>query len=117
MCGNSLPSCLVQVLADVLRVGVVGAVPFNGHRPVVCRPENLDACGARAGAPSAEAGEQVDCCGHGGLAGGSVEQVLAAPGLVVVQVLDGLLLVDGEHRVTGSAVAGDLDCLERQRDG
>ncbi len=33
--------------------GVVGAVPFNGHRPVVYRPENLDACGARAGAPSA----------------------------------------------------------------
>ncbi|MNO73521.1 hypothetical protein D3C76_644890 [compost metagenome] len=66
-----LPACLVQVLADVLRVGVVGAVPFNGHRPVVCRPENLDACGARAGAPSAEAGEQVDCCGHGDTSSGT----------------------------------------------
>ena len=61
---NLFPARLVQVLANVLRFGVVGAVPFNGHRPVVCRPENLDACGARAGAPSAEAGEQVDCCGH-----------------------------------------------------
>ena len=56
------PARLVQVLADVLRVGVVGAVPFNGHGPVICRPKNLDACGARAGAPSAEAGEQVNCC-------------------------------------------------------
>ncbi|MCY1421829.1 hypothetical protein D9M71_374940 [compost metagenome] len=60
-----LPAGLVQVLADMLRVGVVDAMPFNGHRPVVCRPEYLDACGALAGAPSAEAGEQVDCCGHG----------------------------------------------------
>jgi len=62
---NLFPARLVQVLADVLRVWVVSAMPFNGHRPVVCPPENLDACGARAGAPSAEAGEQVDCCGHG----------------------------------------------------
>ena len=51
----------VRFVADVLRVWVIGAVPFNGYRSVVCRPENLDACGARAGAPSAEAGEQVDC--------------------------------------------------------
>jgi hypothetical protein len=55
----------MQILADVLSVGVVGAVPFNCYWPVVCRPENLDTCGARAGAPSAEAGEQVNCCGHG----------------------------------------------------
>lgn len=36
---------------------------------VVCCSEHLDACGARAGTPSAEAGEQVDCCGHVFLAG------------------------------------------------
>ncbi|MDH1143258.1 hypothetical protein N5C60_01365 [Pseudomonas mosselii] len=35
---------------------------------------------------------------------------------MIVQVLDGLLLVDGEHRVAGSAVAGDLDGLEGKRD-
>ena len=39
-------------------------VPIHGFGPIVCRPENLDVCGARAGAPSAEAGESVDCCGH-----------------------------------------------------
>lgn len=44
--------------------GVDGAVPFNGHRPVVYRSEKLDACGARAGAPSAESGEQDDCGSH-----------------------------------------------------
>lgn len=65
MCWHLLSPDLVQVLANVLRFGVVGAVPFDGHRPVVCRPENLDTCGACAGAPSAKAGEQVDCCGHG----------------------------------------------------
>lgn len=59
-----LPARLVQVLAYVLRFGVIGAVPFNGYRPMVCRPKNLDACGARAGAPSAEAGEEVDCGSH-----------------------------------------------------
>ncbi|MCY1411069.1 hypothetical protein D9M71_264510 [compost metagenome] len=64
MCWNLLPASLVQVLADVLGVRVVSAVPFNGDRPVVGCPENLDACGARAGAPSAEAGEQIDCSGH-----------------------------------------------------
>ena len=57
VCRYLLPAGLVQVLADVLGFWVVSAVPFNGHRPVVCRPENLDACGARASAPSAEAGE------------------------------------------------------------
>nr|NLU60011.1 hypothetical protein [Pseudomonas sp. BIGb0427] len=35
------------------------------HSLMVGCPENLDACGARAGAPFAEAGEQIDCCGHG----------------------------------------------------
>jgi hypothetical protein len=64
VCRHLFPAGLVQVLADVLRFWVVSAVPFNGHRPVICRPENLDACGARAGAPSAETGEQADCCGH-----------------------------------------------------
>lgn len=52
-----LPSGMVQVLADVMCFGVVGAVPFNGHWPMVCSPENLDACGARASTPSAESGE------------------------------------------------------------
>lgn len=41
-----------------------GAVPFNGNRPVVCRLENLDACGARAGTPSAETGEKIYCFYH-----------------------------------------------------
>ncbi|MNT66392.1 hypothetical protein D3C72_2044540 [compost metagenome] len=57
MLRHLLPPGLVQILANVLGVLVVGCVPFHCLRPVVCRPENLDACGARAGAPSAEAGE------------------------------------------------------------
>ena len=79
MSRHLLPAGLVQVLADVLRIRMVGAVPFNGHRPVVCRPENLDACGARAGAPSAEAGEQVDCCGHSVLARGQSNRCSRRP--------------------------------------
>jgi hypothetical protein len=35
VCWNLLPARLVQVLADVLSVGVVGAVPLNGYRPVI----------------------------------------------------------------------------------
>lgn len=46
------PISLVQVLADVYRFWVVGAAPLDGYRPVDCRPEDLDTCGARAGAPS-----------------------------------------------------------------
>lgn len=64
MRGNLRPIRLVQVLADVNRVRVVGAVPLDGDRPVVGGPENVDAGIPGAGAPSAEAGEQVDCCGH-----------------------------------------------------
>ena len=64
MARHEFPARLVQVLADVFGVLVIGRVPLHRLRPVVCRPENLDACGARAGAPSAEAGEQVDCCCH-----------------------------------------------------
>lgn len=66
---NCCPVGLVQVLAYVVGVLMVGRMSLYGLRPVVCRPENLDACGARAGAPSAEAGEQVDCCGHVGASG------------------------------------------------
>jgi hypothetical protein len=42
--------------------------------------------------------------------------VLSAPCLVVVQVLNGLLLVDSEHRIAGSAVTSDRDGLEGKRD-
>lgn len=48
----------------MLRFRVVGAVPLNRYWPVICRPENLNACGAHAGAPSPEASEQIDCCCH-----------------------------------------------------
>lgn len=41
-----------------------GAVPLNSNRPVVCRLENLDCCGARAGNPSAETGEKIYCFYH-----------------------------------------------------
>ncbi|QXH44240.1 hypothetical protein KSS93_15185 [Pseudomonas xanthosomatis] len=51
-------------------------------------------------------------CGEGH----SVEQVLALTRCLVVQVLNDLLLVDGEQRVAGGAVASDLDGLGRQRD-
>ncbi|MCY1186382.1 hypothetical protein D9M73_272500 [compost metagenome] len=52
-----LPPGLMQVLTDVLGMRMIGRMPLHGFRPMVGRPENLDACGARAGAPSAEAGE------------------------------------------------------------
>ncbi|MNN99489.1 hypothetical protein D3C81_2191470 [compost metagenome] len=57
MSRHLFPARLVQVLTRVLGVRVIGAVPLNGYRPVVGRPEHLDACGARASAPSAEPGE------------------------------------------------------------
>ncbi|MOA42384.1 hypothetical protein D3C78_1644300 [compost metagenome] len=57
MSRHLLPARLVQILAHVLGVRVVGAVPLNGNRPVVGRPEYLDASRTRAGAPSAEPGE------------------------------------------------------------
>ncbi|KPB90314.1 Unknown protein sequence [Pseudomonas syringae pv. maculicola] len=46
------------------RVWVVGAVPSDRDRPVVGRPKDFDASPARAITPSAETGEQIDCCGH-----------------------------------------------------
>lgn len=36
-------------------------------------------------------------------------QVLAIPGFLIVKVLDRELLFDGEERVAGVAVTGDLD--------
>jgi len=56
---------LVQVLADVLSFRVVGAVPLNRDRPVIGGPKNVDTGITGTGGPSAETGEQIDCCGHG----------------------------------------------------
>ena len=57
VCRDFGPIRLVQVLADVDRVRVIGAVPLNGDRPVVGRPDNVDAGIAGTGGPSAETGE------------------------------------------------------------
>ena len=43
--------------------------------------------------------------------GGSVVQVLTLSGLLIMQVLNRQLLVDGEHRVAGGAVPSDSDGL------
>jgi hypothetical protein len=59
-----LPLRLVQVLAHVQRARVVGAVPFHRDRPMVGGPEYLYTRIAGTGGPSAETGEQIDCCGH-----------------------------------------------------
>jgi hypothetical protein len=61
---NLIPARLVQILTNVHRVGVVGAVPFDCNRPVVGGPENFDTGRTGTGRPSAEPGEQIDCCGH-----------------------------------------------------
>ncbi len=51
------PLRLMQILADVLSMRMVSAVPLDRLRPVVGSPKNFDARIARTGAPSAEAGE------------------------------------------------------------
>jgi hypothetical protein len=55
------PVCLVQVLADVDSSRMVGAVPLDRHWPVIRGPKNVDAGITRAGTPSAEPSEQINC--------------------------------------------------------
>lgn len=64
MCRNILPLRLVQILANVLSMRVVCAVPLNRDWSVVGRPKYICARIARTGAPSAEPGEQINCCCH-----------------------------------------------------
>lgn len=59
-----LPLRLVQILADMLCVGVVGGVPLNGDGPVISGPKNVDAGVAGTSGPSAESGKQVNCSAH-----------------------------------------------------
>lgn len=66
MSRNVFPLRLMQILANVLGVRVVGAVPFDRLRPMVRSPKNFDARIARTGTPSAESGEQINCCCHDG---------------------------------------------------
>ena len=42
-------------------------------------------------------------------------QVLALASFLIVQILDSDLLVNGEHRIAGRAVAGNFDRLIRKR--
>ena len=85
---------LVQVLTYVICVPVIGCMPLHRFRPGICRPENLDVRGSRACAPSAKAGEQVDCCGHvlflacrrGALAGAQRKWSEAERGAVMVGI-------------------------------
>ena len=65
MCGNRRLIRLMQVLADVNRFRMVGAVPLDRNGPVVRSPENFYTGAAATGRPSAKTGEQIDCCGHG----------------------------------------------------
>jgi hypothetical protein len=57
MLGNCFPLGLMKVLADMLGAWVVGAVPFDGLRPMVGSPKNVNAGSARTGTPSAKPGE------------------------------------------------------------
>src|SRR5690606_22121990 len=60
MMRHQLPARLVQVLTDVLRVGVVGGMPFHRLGPMVGCPYHVAASKGRTGAESASAGEKID---------------------------------------------------------
>src|SRR5690625_6814836 len=60
MWGHLLPVGLVQVLGDVLCVGVVFRVISNGLGPVVCGPDHLGPGHGCAGAESTSASKQIN---------------------------------------------------------
>ena len=61
---NVIPASLVQILANVKRVRVGGAVLLDSDRPMIRGPEHFDARRAGARRPSAESSEQIDCSSH-----------------------------------------------------
>ena len=49
----------------VMIFAIAGAMPLNRNRPMVSGPKDVYSRIAGTGRPSAETGEQIDCCGHG----------------------------------------------------
>src|SRR5690554_6577731 len=60
MGGHVLPARLVQILADMLGVRVIGCMPAHRLGPVVCCPYHLAPSHRRAGGEPARACEQVN---------------------------------------------------------